>query len=67
MAEYLKPEGRMAHATPCFEYLYEYTRFHLFFFPGRSRFHLARNAGLKIDEFTQDGEFMNLILSKASA
>ena len=63
---YLKPQGKMAHATPCFEYLYEYTRFHLFFFPGRSRSLLARNAGLKVEDFVEDGEFMNIIFSRTS-
>lgn len=32
MREQLSPDGQMAHATPCYDYLYEYTRFHLFFF-----------------------------------
>lgn len=26
----------MIHSTPCYQYLYEYTRFHLFFFTGKS-------------------------------
>lgn len=63
MSELLKPRGRMSHATSCFDYLYEYTRFHLFFFLGRSRSILARKANLIIDEFIVDGEFMDLILS----
>lgn len=32
----LKPNGFMAHATPCYEYCFEWTRFHLFFYCGRS-------------------------------
>lgn len=63
MSDLLKSGGRMSHATPCFEYLYEFTRFHLFFFLGRSRAILADKAGLRIDDFVSDGEFMNLILS----
>lgn len=58
----LKPDGCMAHATPCFEYLYEFTRFHLFFFLGRSRAVLAQQAGLTIRDYVQDGEFMCSIL-----
>jgi hypothetical protein len=58
----LKPGGCMAHATPCFEYLYEFTRFHLFFFIGRSRGLLAQQAGLVIRDYVQDGEFMCSIL-----
>jgi SAM-dependent methyltransferase len=63
MRDLLKTGGRMSHATPCFEYLYEFTRFHLFFFLGRSRSILADQAGLHIDDFVSDGEFMNIILA----
>ena len=54
----LKAGGRMSHATPCFEYLYEYTRFHLFFYLGRSRDLLAKKAGLFVSDFIADGDFM---------
>lgn len=54
----LKPGGCMAHATPCFEYLYEFTRFHLCFFLGRSREILAKKAGLEMRNYIHDGEFM---------
>ena len=63
MQSLLNKGGRMSHATPCFEYLYEFTRFHLFFFLGRSRAVLADKAGLRVDDFVSDGEFMNIILS----
>jgi len=63
MRDLLKPGGKMSHATPCFEYLYEFTRFHLFFFPGRSRAILADKAGLRVESFVSDGEFMNLLLA----
>jgi hypothetical protein len=58
MSEILKPSAKMSHATPCFEYLYEYTRFHLFFFLGRSRAILAKKAGLMVADFVVEGEFM---------
>lgn len=58
MANLLELGGRMAHATPCFAYLYEYTRFHLFFFTGRSRYVLTEKAGLVLVDFIEDGEFM---------
>lgn len=61
MKTLLKPGALMSHATPCFEYLYEYTRFHLFFFLGRSREILAHKAGLMICDFIMDGEFMNCV------
>jgi hypothetical protein len=58
MREIIKQGGRMSHATPCFEYLYEYTRFHLFFYLGRSRSLLAERANLTVVDFVLDGEFM---------
>ena len=58
MREIIKQGGRMSHATPCFEYLYEYTRFHLFFYLGRSRSLLAEGANLAVVDFVLDGEFM---------
>lgn len=63
MRSLLKSDGKMSHATPCFEYLYEFTRFHLFFYLGKSRTILASQAGLDIEVFVQDGEFMNIILA----
>ncbi len=66
LARLLRPGGRMSHATPCFEYLYEYTRFHLFFYLGRSRQLLASGAGLRICRFEQDGHFMNALYEPAN-
>lgn len=62
MSRLLKPGGRMSHSTPCFEYLYEYTRFHLFFFLGRSKELVAEQAGLSIVSFEVDKEYMNCVL-----
>jgi len=62
MRSLLKAGGRMSHATPCFEYLYEYTRFHLFFYLGRSRALLANQANLSITEYISDGEFMCCVM-----
>jgi hypothetical protein len=36
MKSFLKPEASMIHSTPCYRYSYEYTKYHLFFFEGRS-------------------------------
>lgn len=66
MKSVLVDDGKMSHATPCFEYLYEFTRFHLFFYLGRSKHLLAQKAHLKIEEFIVDGEYMNLIMKKNS-
>lgn len=66
LASLLKPGARMSHATPCFEYLYEYTRFHLFFFTGRSRRYLAEQANLDICHTTQDGHYINIVYQPRS-
>ena len=64
MSSLLPAGGMMSHATPCFEYRFEFTRFHLFFFLGRSRAFLADQAGLKTVDYVADGDFMNLLLAK---
>jgi hypothetical protein len=64
MSSLLPAGGMMSHATPCFEYRFEFTRFHLFFFLGRSRAFLADRAGLKTVDYVADGDFMNLLLAK---
>jgi SAM-dependent methyltransferase len=66
MKKLLKPGGVLLHATPCFEYLYEYTRFHLFFFLGRSRNILADRTKMKLKEFFQDGHFMYILLEDST-
>ena len=58
MKNILKSNAKMSHATPCYEYLYEFTRFHLFFYLGRSKKFLAKKAGLVISDFVVDKEFM---------
>jgi acyl dehydratase len=63
MQALLKPGALMSHATPCFQYLYEYTRFHLFFFPGRSLEVLAEAADLQVRSFTVDGHYMSAVFS----
>ena len=36
IASLLKDDGTIAHCTPCYEYSYEFTRFHVFFYTGKS-------------------------------
>ncbi|NDD11127.1 MAG: FkbM family methyltransferase [Betaproteobacteria bacterium] len=55
-AELLKPGGSLAHASPCWEYSFEYTRFHLFFFPGRSRDMLFARTGMLLKRWYVDWE-----------
>ena len=64
MSSLLPAGGMMSHATPCFEYRFEFTRFHLFFFLGRSREFLTDRAGLQRVDYVADGDFMNLLLAK---
>ena len=46
MAKLLKNGGKMAHCSGCYEYAFEYTRFHLFFLTGNSLKRLSAAAGL---------------------
>ena len=54
MSSLLNPGGVMNHVTGCWEYMYEYTRFHLFFFLGRSREVLASRAGMHLVSYKQE-------------
>ncbi len=53
----LKPGGRMVHATPCYEWLYAYTRFHVFFALGDSIEALAQRTGFRVIGAVRDGPF----------
>jgi len=48
MASMLKPSGTMAHSTACYEYRYEYSKYHLFFYLGRSPEILSSITGFEI-------------------
>jgi Methyltransferase domain len=61
----LKPGARMAHATPCYRYAYEYTRFHVLFLTGRSPHVLAARSGFRLTGREEDGEFINCIFETA--
>jgi hypothetical protein len=41
--------SRMVHATACFRYEIEYSRFHLFFFTGRSLEVIAARTGMRLE------------------
>lgn len=64
MHSILSDNGRMAHTTPCYEYLFEYTRFHLFFFVGKSQEYIAEKSGFMIEKKIRDGIFMCNIFKK---
>ncbi|MCC7266012.1 MAG: methyltransferase [Caulobacteraceae bacterium] len=54
---YLKPDGRMAHASPCYDWLYAFTRFHVFFPLGEAPRRLAERSGFSLVGAEDDGEF----------
>lgn len=53
----LKERGKMAHTTACYRYVYEYTRFHLFFLTGDSVNKICEQSGFEIiDKFEAPDE-----------
>lgn len=46
------PDAQMAHCTGCFDYKNEYTRFHLFFFTGKSLHVICDRVGLNLLEIS---------------
>lgn len=54
----LKPEAVMAHSSACYDYIYEISPFHLFFYCGESVTHLAERSGFRlISEHRVDQDF----------
>jgi SAM-dependent methyltransferase len=53
----LKPEGRMAHASPCYAWSYPFTRFHVFFPLDLAPEALAERTGFRVSSKIDDGEF----------
>jgi len=52
----LNKDGAVIHTTPCFDYRYEFTHYHLFFFTGRSAEFLARRSNMRIDRWVRDSD-----------
>lgn len=50
----LNNDGLMAHSTPNYDYKYEFTRFHLYFFVGKSVDVLANKTGFNVDKVIRD-------------
>lgn len=59
------PRALMAHSTPCYEYSFEYTRFHLFFFTGSSVDVICKKCGLKVESVDRDPaiDYINYVFS----
>jgi hypothetical protein len=64
ISKILKENGTLVHATACFEYVYEWSRFHTFFFLERSAEVLAEKSGFKIHEWHQIGESKICVMKK---
>ncbi|PVZ87149.1 methyltransferase [Serratia sp. S1B] len=60
----LVEDGRIVHATACFDYLYDFTHYHVYFFTGRSTEVLAKKTGMSIIDWVRDGEYIACILKK---
>jgi SAM-dependent methyltransferase len=58
----LKPSGVMAHATPCFEWSFAFTRFHVFFPLKDSLHRLARRTGFEVVDAVDDGVYRSRTL-----
>lgn len=59
---HLNPNGKLIFMTSCFEYSYEFTHYHTFFFIGKSLDILASQLDMKI-EFKHKYTFPNNIFS----
>jgi hypothetical protein len=56
--------GLMAHASPCYQYCYEYSRFHVVFLLGDAPYVLAERSGFRVVHREVDGEFRNCIFER---
>lgn len=48
--------SKMAHATACYRYKYEYTRFHTAFYTGDAVKYLCKKSGINIVNYKDDGK-----------
>jgi hypothetical protein len=60
----LMPGGFMAHSSPCYDYRYEFSRFHTLFLLGRSAEVLAERTGFRVVERMHEGEYMNCVFER---
>lgn len=65
LSRLLTAGGRIVHATACFNYRYEYSHYHVYFFEGKSPYVLAERAGMIIEDWVRDGDYVACIMSKA--
>jgi len=65
-----RPTAKMAHSTGCYKYMFEFTRFHMYFFTGRSLDIISENAGLTYGELIKDEkweDFLCYVFSRKEA
>ncbi len=62
----LQPSGRMAHASPCYEWCYAFTRFHVFFPLAGAPEALAARTGYAVTGRVDDGDFRVRVFSRTS-
>jgi hypothetical protein len=60
----LSPGSLMAHASPCYEYAYSFTRFHVVFLTGDASSVLAERSGFRQIDREDDGEFINCVFER---
>ncbi|MCG9082785.1 class I SAM-dependent methyltransferase [Laribacter hongkongensis] len=64
LSDMLVEGGRLVHATPCFDYRYDFTHYHVFFFTGRSTEVLAEKSGMHIVDWVRDDEYIACTFQK---
>ncbi len=62
----LKPDARMAHASPCYAYSFAHTRFHVFFPLRDAPARLARRTGFRLAGAQDDGDFRVRVFQAAA-
>jgi hypothetical protein len=62
-------DSKMVHSTACYEYLFEFTRFHLFFYTGNSLQTLCNRVGLeaygRVDEIRNNDQYTSYKFRKS--
>jgi hypothetical protein len=49
----LKPGANMIHSTPCYKYCHPYTKYHIFFFEGKSLDIICQKVGLTYEYISE--------------
>ena len=60
----LAPGALMAHATPCYHYVFAFTRFHVIFLTGDAAEILAERSGFRVLARDEDGDYRNCVFQR---